>query len=207
MQEHHDRYRNITISGLPGCGSTTLLNLLKKELEPAGWRGFSGGQFMREYAAEKGLFDPSQNLHHKADVYDDDFDRQVDFGMREKLQTQDKWILESWLSGFMAQGVDKVLKVLVICSDDAVRIDRLVNRDEVSIKSAKRHIQDRYQANLKKWTRMYHAQWQDWLVKTGHVTKEDQIDFWRPDLYDIVIDTYSHSKQSTLKIVLDAIQI
>jgi len=103
------KYKNVTISGLPGCGSTTLLTLLKKKLHLDGWKGFNGGDFMRAYAAEKGLFDPTQNTHHRADVYDDDFDRQVDMGMREKLETEKKWILESWLSGFMAQGVKGVL--------------------------------------------------------------------------------------------------
>ena len=200
------KYKNITISGLTDSESTTLLGLLKRELEPASWRGFSGGQFMREYAAEKGLFDGSQGLHHHANVYEDDFDRKVDLGMREKLQTQDKWILESWLSGFMAQGVKRVLKVLMICSNDAIRIDRVVNRDTVSVKKAKHHILDRYQSNLEKWARMYKKEWQEWVVKSGKVDAQAEIDFWRPDLYDIVIDTYSHNKEESLQFVLDAIK-
>ena len=48
------QYKNITISGLPGAGSTTLLFRLKKELDFEGWKGFSGGEFMRTYAEEKG---------------------------------------------------------------------------------------------------------------------------------------------------------
>jgi cytidylate kinase len=198
-------YKNITISGLPGCGSTTLLEGLKEELQYDGWKGFSGGEFMREYATEKGLFDAKSKEHHSANVYDDDFDRQVDLGIREKLSTEENWILESWLSGFMAQGVTGTLKILMTCSDDAVRIDRIVNRDGVSVDEAKVNMEKRYHTNVEKWRRLYSDQWQEWVVATGKAKQEDPIDFWLPDLYDIVIDTYTKSKEDTLKSVIDAI--
>lgn len=88
-------YRNITISGLPGSGSTTLLNLLKEHdlLKVTGWSGFSGGEFMRVYAKEKGLFQEHAGLHHDASHYEDEFDRQVDYGMREKLTDEQGWII------------------------------------------------------------------------------------------------------------------
>ncbi len=203
---HHFLYRNITVSGLPGCGSTTLLTLLRESLKLDGWRGFSGGEFMRAYAAEKGLFDDKNALHHDATVYADDFDRQIDMGMREKLETEEHWILESWLSGFMAQGVEGTLKILMYCSDDAVRIDRIINRDKVTVVEAKKHLHERYTKNLNKWSRMYKDQWNDWVVKTGKAKASDPIDFWLPDLYDIVIDTYSTNQQQTLEIVLNAIK-
>lgn len=199
-------YRNITISGLPGCGSTTLLTLLKEELHDQGWTGFSGGEFMRAYAVEQGLFNPSRSTHHLATAYSDDFDRQVDMGMRDKVSTGEKWILESWLSGFMAQNVPDTLKVLMVCSDDAVRIDRIVNRDEVDVEEAKKSIHDRYQTNLEKWQRMYAKEWQEWVVQTGKLPAAAAIDFWRPELYDLVIDTFSTNKEKTLQLVLDAIK-
>lgn len=199
-------YKNITISGLPGCGSTTLLSLLKDKLKGDGWVGFSGGEFMRAYAIEQGLFNPSQSTHHLATAYHDDFDRQVDNGMREKVATQEKWILESWLSGFMAQQIPQTLKVLMICSDDAVRVDRIVNRDGVDVAEAKQSIQGRYQANLEKWRRMYSREWQEWVVQPGTLPATAAIDFWRPELYDLVIDTFSNNKEKTLQIVLDAIK-
>lgn len=204
--QHQFSYRNITISGLPGCGSTTLLRGIKEALEFDGWKGFSGGEFMREYAKEKGLFKEEAGMHHDSRHYEDDFDRQIDFGMREKLQSEEHWVLEAWLSGFLAQGVPGVLKVLMTCSDDAVRIDRIVNRDGVHVDEAKKNMQERYDANLAKWSRLYSDQWQEWLVVPGKVAAEAPIDFWRPDLYDVVIDTYSQNKEETLQIVLDAIR-
>ncbi|HCR81723.1 MAG: hypothetical protein UX28_C0001G0085 [Candidatus Pacebacteria bacterium GW2011_GWA1_46_10] len=197
-------FKNVTISGLPGAGSTTLLAMLKEALPD--WQGFSGGEFMRLYATEQGLFDGNNTLHHSSLVYGDDFDKKVDFGMREKLETGEKWILEAWLSGFMAQGVKGTLKVLLTCSDEAVRIDRIVNRDGVTIETAKKHIHKRSQENLAKWARLYAPQWQEWVVETGKVTKSDPIDFWRPDLYDVVVDTYSTNSKQTLNKVLDALK-
>jgi len=205
MSIHTYRVNNITLSGLPGCGSTTLLNLLREDMKFDGWKGFSGGEFMRAYAEEKGLFDHSAGYHHDSRHYEDDFDRKVDMGMREKLEVEEKWVIESWLSGFMAQQVPKVCKVLLTCSDDAVRIDRIVNRDAVTADVAKKNMQERYEANLSKWARMYDQQWQDWVIKPGTLKTSDPIDFWHPDLYDIVIDTYSHNQQQALEIVLNAI--
>lgn len=201
------KYKNITISGLPGSGSTTLLKMLKENelMKFAGWRGFNGGEFMRAYAKEKGLFKEKAGLHHSATDYEDDFDRKVDYGMREKLQKESGWILESWLSGFMAQGVEGTLKILMICSDKAVKVDRIVNRDGVTADEAIHHMHERYLNNLGKWQRMYKDEWNEWVVETGKVKQSDPIDFWREDLYDVVIDTYSSNQQEVLKIVLDAI--
>ncbi len=199
------RYRNITISGLPGAGSTTMLRHLKEALSVAGWRGFSGGEFMRAYAVEKGLFQQNQTTHHDATVYSEEFDREVDLGMRQKLHDEDHWILESWLSGFMAQGVEGVLKILMVCSNKAVRVDRIVNRDSITPEEAIAHMNDRYAKNLAKWQRMYKNEWQEWVVKTGLMDKRDPIDFWHSALYDVVVDTYSLNQQEAAQVVLDAL--
>ena len=200
------KYKNVTISGLPGGGSTTLLNELREGLKFDGWTGFSGGEFMRAYAAEKGLFDASKKLHHDATVYSDDFDRQVDMGIREKLELENHWIIESWLSGFLAQQVPGVLKVLVICSEFSVRVDRIVNRDGITVDEAKHHLHDRYRTNLEKWSRMYRSEWDKWVVGAGKATHEEPIDFWKSELYDIVIDTYPTNQQQGLELVLHALQ-
>ena len=96
--------------------------------------------------------------------------------------------------------------MLIICSDDAVRIDRIVNRDDVSVEEAKKHIMDRKQKNLEKWTRVYNKEWNEWVVAKGLVKATDPIDFWLPSLYDVVIDTYSSSREQTLEKVLKVLQ-
>lgn len=199
-------YKNITISGLPGAGSTTLLKHLKIALGEVGWQGFSGGEFMRAYAIEQGLFNAGSTVHHSATVYHDDFDHQVDFGMRSKLSQEKGWILESWLSGFLAQGVEGVLKVLMTCSNKAVRVDRIVNRDTVSPEEAIDHMNQRYEENLTKWRRLYEKEWHEWVVKVGTRPVSAPIDFWHPSLYDVVVDTYSLNQIEATQAVLDALK-
>jgi len=190
------KYRNVTIAGLPGAGSSTLgMNLAAA----MGWEYFSGGDFMRQYAIKHGLFDKKNQMHHPATVYSDDYDRQIDYSMRERLQRKANLVVDSWLSGFLAQGVDGVLKVLMVCSNDAVRVDRIVNRDNVSVDKAKNHIFEREQLNLTKWTRMYQKEWHDWVG-------QQEIDFYSPRLYDLMIDTFSHDRDETLKLVLDQLR-
>lgn len=197
------KYRNITISGLPGAGSTTLGKLLSTQL---GWERYSGGDFMRQYAIEKGYFDPKQTVHHAATVYPDDFDRQVDYDLRKKLVEKQHNVYESWLSGFLAQGVADTLKILVYCSDDAVRVDRIANRDNVSIDEAKKHIFDREDQNLAKWAKMYKSEWQEWVVARGVVPDGEPIYFWKPELYDLVIDTFGHGKEATLELAMQKLR-
>jgi cytidylate kinase len=194
------KYKNITVSGMPGAGSSLLGQSLEEKL---GWEYFSGGDFMRQHAIAKGLFDKKNSVHHAATVYNEDFDRQVDYGMRETLKKQTGRILESWLSGFVAQGIGGVLKVLVYCSNDDVRVDRLVNRDEVTIAEAKKHIFERQKNNLTKWTKMYQKEWHKWVAKEKQKHRiGEYLNFYHPSLYDVVIDTYAHDREATLKIVL-----
>ncbi len=162
---------------------------------------------MRSYAIKKGLFNPKNQAHHPATIYSDRFDRQVDFGMRKTLETKTKRILDSWLSGFMAQGVKGTLKILIFCKDKSVLVDRLANRDNLTVNQAKKHIFERETKNVEKWRRMYTSEWQNWIVKRKVLKAKKPIWFWYPELYDLTIDTYKNSKQETLRIALKALGI
>ena len=197
------KYKNITISGLPGAGSTTLGKHLAKHL---GFKYYSGGDFMRAYAIEKGYFDPKKSVHHSATAYPDDFDRQCDYSVRERMSNSTGCVYESWLSGFLAQGAKNVMKILVYCSDDSVRVDRNANRDDVSIIEAKEHIFAREQTNLEKWVKMYSPEWKEWVVKAKTVSASESVYFWRKELYDLAIDTYKLGKEETLERALEAIK-
>jgi cytidylate kinase len=189
------KYKNITVSGKICTGTSTLVALLVKTL---GWESWSGGEFFRDYCRK-------HNLElEEAGKRSDELARKVDYGMRERLQKEEGIILEAWLSGFVAQGVGGVLKVLLSCNDD-LRVDRFVNRDRVSVDEAVRHIKKREKENLKKWRRVYEKEWKQWVVTPGTVSGDDPVDFFDPRLYDLVIDTYSHSREETLEKALDVL--
>ncbi|KKR33050.1 MAG: Response regulator receiver protein [Candidatus Gottesmanbacteria bacterium GW2011_GWA2_41_12] len=182
------RYSSIAISGRPGAGRSTLLKNLRTYLKPLDWEFFSGGDWARKYAIESGSHKADDPTHHKATDYGDDIDKQIDITMREKLADKNNHVaVESWIAGWNMRGLPHVLKVLLMC-DDALRIDRIVNRENITVEDAKNHIREREETNTTKWKRMY-----------------GQDDFWDPKYYDMVINTYSHGPQETLDLVLQAL--
>ncbi len=185
---HSLKYSSIAISGRPGAGRSTLLKNLKPIVDPLGWETFSGGDWARQFAIKSGKHHSGDVTHHKATDYGDDIDLQIDVAMREKLTNPDTHVaVESWIAGWNMRGLKHVLKVLLMC-DDALRIDRIVNRDNITVDQAKEHLKDREETNLIKWQRMYKVN-----------------DFWDPKYYDLVINTYSHGPQETLNLVLQAL--
>ena len=182
------KYSSIAISGAPGAGRSTLLHNLKPIVEPWGWQTFSGGEWARQFAVKNGNHDPNDRSHHLATDYGDDIDHQIDAAMREKLSDPNAhYAVESWIAGWNMRELPHVLKVLLQC-DDSLRIDRLVNRDNLSVEQAKEHIQKRQETNFTKWKRMYGV-----------------TDFWDPKYYDLVINTYSNGPKQTLDMVLHAL--
>lgn len=181
------KFRNLTISGKVAVGSTTLFKGLKEVLSPQGWQFFSVGSFTRDYAVKHHLFPKESKNHHSATVYSDDFDRYVDNLVKTKLKQENKLAIEADLAGFFARGIPEVLKILLVC-DDVLRVDRLVNRDQITVEEAKHHLKMREEENLRKWQRLY-----------------GKYDFWDNKYYDLTIDTYRHSPKETLKLVLQAL--
>lgn len=182
------QYSSVAISGRPGAGRSTLLKNLRPKLQPLAWEFFSGGEWARRYAIDAGKHDPKDPKHHLATDYGDDIDFQIDQSLRKKISNPDTHMaVESWIAGWNARTLPHVLKVLLMC-DDALRIDRVVNRDNVTVEEAKEHLRKREEANLGKWKRLYGTQ-----------------DFWDPKYYDLVINTYSHGPMQTLDLVLQAL--
>lgn len=172
-------YRNITISGRVASGATTLSRALADKI---GWQLINGGEIVRDYMKKKSI--PLEHTFQTTDQYHLDLDEFI----KNKLRSENHLIVESWLSGFDAQGIDGVFKIYVACSDDSVRIDRIVNRDRLTIEEAKAHLKTREEENLKKWVSLYHTR-----------------DFWNPKLYDLIIDTYQNGPSETLYLATKAI--
>lgn len=182
------KYASVAISGRPGAGRSTLLSNLRPYVEPLGWEVFSGGDWSRQHAIRAGAHDPKDAKHHLATDYGDEVDHQIDAAMRKKLSDPKVHVaVESWIAGWNMRGMKHVLKVLLMC-DDALRIDRVVNRDNISVQEAKKHLRERERTNIAKWKRMYGVS-----------------DFWHPKHYDLIINTYSHAPAETLNLVLQAL--
>ncbi len=181
--------RNITVSGRIGSGATTLAKKLSEKL---GWEMLDGGGLFRQLEKEQG-FDIN-----KSDSRPDHFDLEYEEMVKRNLREKKHQIIQSHLAGFDAQGIEEVFKVLVICEGEdgndktEIRVDRIVNRDKVSVEEAKNEIKQREEEHLKKFRRLYANSDTSWV-------------YWNKDYYDLIINTYSHNKEETLKIALKKI--
>lgn len=184
--------RIITVSGRIASGSTTLGHKLAQIL---GWRHVEGGEVFWEVVRTKmGLAEKDTNL--RPDREDEDFDK----SLKKILQEGSNLVLETKLAGFNAQGIEGVFKIGVVCSDEKgndkteIRIDRLINREKISLEQAKGEVVEREENDLEKWRRLYAPGDQNW-------------NYWDKKYYDLVINTYSHNQDETLKMAIEKIGI
>lgn len=181
--------RNITISGRIGSGATTLA---KKLSEVLSWDMLDGGKILRKVQQEIGanVFETSKRPDH--------FDLEYEDKIKKMLREESRHIIQSHLAGFDAQDIDGVFKILIVCEDEQgidkfdIRIDRLVNRDQISVEQAKHELKERDRQNLEKWQRLYANGDTTWV-------------YWDKKYYDLVVNTYSHNQEETLIIALEGI--
>ena len=189
MENIMKNIKNITISGRIGSGATTLAVKLSEVL---GWEMLEGGQIMRRINNQVGanIIETNKRPDH--------FDLEYEEMVKKILREEKNRIVQSHLAGFDAQGIEGVYKILVVCEDEEgndkkdIRIDRLINRDKITVDEAKNEVIEREKRNLEKWRRLYTDNDPDW-------------NYWNKDYYDLVINTYSHNKEETLQIALKAL--
>lgn len=178
--------RNITISGRIGTGKTTLANHLAEAL---GWDELDGGKITRQFTKEKGF-------HIKdTEKRPDEFDLALEERIKKILREEKNHVIQSHLAGFDAQGIEGVYKVLVICRNKegkdktSVRIDRLMNRDNLGMAEAKEEVIERERQNLEKFRRLYAKNDNNWF-------------YWDDKYYDLVVNTFSLNQKEALDFVL-----
>lgn len=187
------KYRNITISGKICTGTTTLANNLAQALK---WKAISGGKelYWDELRKKLGLSEEETGLRP------DEIDLKIDTMIKEKLKKDSQLILETHLAGFDAQDTPGVLKILLVCENEkgedqpAIRIDRMVNRNGTTVEEAKKHLEEREKMDLEKWRRLYGGGDPNW-------------NHYDPRYFDLVINTFNHNQEETLKIALKALDI
>src|SRR5476651_410430 len=176
--------RIITVSGRIASGSTTLAKHLAKHL---GWKHMEGGEIFWEAVRSKlGLNTKDTNLRPEEDLL---FEKK----QKEILANHKYIVLESKLAGFCAQGLSDVFKIGVLCEDENgqdkadIRIDRLVNREELAVDDAKTEVFEREENDLTKWRKLYANNDPDWV-------------YWDRSYYDLVVNTFTHNQEESLEL-------
>lgn len=182
---------NITVSGRIGSGATTLATHLAEIL---GWEVLDGGKLFRKINSELGYSITDSGKRP------DSFDLEYEDRVKTMLQKQRNQIIQSHLAGFDAQGIDGVFKILVVVEDEEnhdkpeIRIDRLVNRDNVSTEEAKQEVLERERQHLAKFRRLYAQNDEEWV-------------YWDRKYYDLIVNTFSHNATESVKLVLDRLNV
>ncbi len=183
--------RNITVSGRIASGATTLAHHLSSAL---GWQILDGGKLMRQIHSEIGA--GVEETLKRPDHYDTEYEERI----KKMLRDESEYIIQSHLAGYDAQGIDGVFKVLVVCQDHSghdrmeIRIDRLVNRDNVSPDQAKHEVMERDRQNLEKFRKLYANDNPNWV-------------YWDEKYYDLVVNTYEKSPEESFRTVMEALGI
>ena len=180
--------RIITVSGRIASGSTTLA---KKLAEKFNWKLLEGGELFEKIHKELNL---DQEM---VDKRPDHFDLEYEEKVKKIFHNEENIIVQSHLAGFDAQGIDGVFKILIECTENGVdkaeiRIDRLVNRDVITTEKAKQEVLEREKRHLEKFRRLYAENDQNWV-------------YWDKKYYDLIINTFIHDREESLKIALEAI--
>lgn len=187
-----DNIRIITVSGRIASGATTLAKQLAEFLD---WRHIEGGEIFWE-AIRKRLKLANKDTGLRPDEEDILFDKKL----REILRTEEDVVLETKLASYNAQGVDGIYKILVICEDKygadqtQIRIDRLVNREGISVEKAKEEVIEREENDISKWRKLYGNGDLNWT-------------YLNKNYYDLVINTYESDKEKALNQTLKAMNL
>jgi len=171
----------ITISGLPGSGTTTVAELLQKRL---GWKHVNMGKIFRELAEEHRmkLQEFEEYCEEKPQI-----DREID-KKQEKILKEGNVILESRLAGWIAH-LKKIpaLKIWIDCSEEE-RVRRIMNREGGEFFEKKAEMRAREKSERRRYKKFY------------------GIDLDDKSIYNLVIDSTSLKPEEIVEKILEAIQ-
>jgi len=145
----------ICISGLPGCGKSTVAKKLAKKY---GLRYVSGGEALKELALEAGFSISGEDWWETEEgmrflnkrMEDPSFDKKVDEKLIE-IAKEGNVVLDSWTMPWL---LDEGFKIWLDASLE-VRASRAAKRDNISLEEAKRLIKEREEKTKEIYRKLY----------------------------------------------------
>jgi cytidylate kinase len=141
----------ITISGLPGSGTTTVAKLLAERL---GYKLISAGDVFRRLAIERGmtLEEFSQYAENNPDI-----DLYIDKMQKSLAEKEEDVVVEGRLSGWMVKEAFKVW----IYADPEIRYKRIAERDGVELSRARVETKRREELEKRRYKKFYSIDLED----------------------------------------------
>ncbi|HLI05901.1 MAG TPA: cytidylate kinase family protein [Ktedonobacteraceae bacterium] len=172
--------RAITISGEVATGKSSLADAVIALLP--GWKRVNTGQRFRDFSAARGM------SIQQVSILPDEVHKAFDNSQRELLKEESNIVVEGRLSGWLAHGLDDVLKVYCYAPLD-VRAERYMRREHVDQARAVADIEYRDSRDVEKFKRIYGVD-----------------DYRAPEFYDLLVDTSKHTPEELAQQVVKALQ-
>ena len=170
----------ITISGLPGSGTTTIANLLSKALN---LKLISSGEIFRELARKKGIgLEEFGELAETNSKIDKELDENV------LKMVKDDGIVEGRLTGFMFHKNNIQAFKIWIDAPLAIRAKRVADREGKAVKQTKKEIKKRERCERNRYKKIY------------------SVDLNDKSIYDLVINSKDKKPEKILDIILNKIK-
>lgn len=177
----------ITICGVLGSGKSTAAKRVAMAL---GYPHFSGGDFMRDMARERGI--TLVGLCELAET-DPEIDKEIDRRQKDYMQTHDKFVIDSRLGWFWSPESFKVFLTLDLnAASERVYSDlqAKMRADEMqtaeTLDAVRARLKERFESERKRYQEYYGI--------------ENHFD---PKHFDLVIDTKINNADEVEKLILD----
>jgi cytidylate kinase len=168
----------VTVSGLPGSGTTTLAEALSSRFD---LEHVSSGDVFRAMARERGV-----TLAEFGRIAEEDpeIDREIDERQREIAREKKDVVMEGRLSGWMVEDAD--LRVWLAAPLE-VRAERVADREEQTVEEAHDEIEKRQNSESRRYREIH------------------GIDIGDLSVYDLVIDTSHWDQEGVAAVATTAV--
>ena len=168
----------VTVSGLPGSGTTTLAEALSSRFD---LEHVSSGDVFRAMARERGV-----TLAEFGRIAEEDpeIDREIDERQREIAREKKDVVMEGRLSGWMVEDAD--LRVWLAAPLE-VRAERVADREEQTVEEAHDEIEKRQNSEARRYREIH------------------GIDIGDLSVYDLVIDTSHWDQEGVAAVATTAV--
>ena len=164
------KFKNISISGDVGTGTSTLAKGLVEKL---GWKVLSAGSIFREYHKKHNI-----PLWNKS-ALPDELDKKIDYEFFEKMKRDNNSIFESHYSGWFSRNLKDVFRILLVTEKETAS-QRIISRNHThketvgEIEERRRHLRAKFQklysSDNYEDTKLYHL-----VIDTTKTGIEDTI--------------------------------
>ncbi len=140
----------ITISGHPGSGTSTLVSLI---CEAKGWSSLNGGEIFRQEAKNRGM---KLSEFEAVCANDSTVDRSLDDVLKSRmLELEGPHVIESRLCGWWAHLLELDCIRLWLTVSESVRAQRVVYREGLTLEQAISENKSRTDVDLARFEEMY----------------------------------------------------